>query len=285
MRNSYRICAGAVISRNSKKGSRTMFDNLKYKKLIMILPVAAAVLVSGCKEEEANSAPAPEPVNLAATEDLFAEPVKANPLAADPSAVVVRVNGEDITRGEVLEMMNVAMQQMAGRVSPEQMPQIQGQMYEQIKNDLITKKLIDAAVATANVEVTDADVAEALEQIKSRIPAGQTLEAALATQGTSMDELTENIKNDMGTRKFLETKTEGIEEATEAEAKEFYAANPDNFKKQEGVTASHILIKTDGATNDVAKAELKAELEAVRAQHASPTRSERRSNPSRLRPE
>lgn len=243
-----------------------MFENLVSKKMIMILPVAAAIFMSGCKEEEAASAPAPEPVDLAATEDLFAEPVQANPLTSDPSAVIVRVNGEDITRGEVLEMMNVAMQQMAGRVSPEQMPQIQGQMYEQIKNDLITKKLIDAAVAKANVEISDAEVAEAIEQIKTRIPAGQTLEAALASQGTSMEELTKNIKDDMATRKFLETKTVGIEEATETEAKEFYDANPDNFKKQESVSASHILIKTEGATNDVLKAELKAELEAIRTQ-------------------
>lgn len=242
-----------------------MFDNLVNKKMMLILPVAAALFMTGCKEEEAASAPVPEPVDLAATEDLFAEPVQANPLTSDPSAVVVRVNGEDITRGEVLEMMNVAMQQLAGRVSPQQMPQIQGQMYEQIKNDLITKKLIDAAVAEANVEITDAEVTEAIEQIKTRIPPGQTLEAALAAQGTTLEELSENIKNDMATRKFLETKTVGIEEATEEEAKEFYDSNPDNFKKQESITASHILIKTEGATNDVQKAELKAELEAIRA--------------------
>jgi hypothetical protein len=187
-----------------------MFNNLADKKIMMILPVAALIFMSGCKEEEANAAPAPEVVDLSTTEDLFAEPVQANPLTSDPAAVVVRVNGEDITRGDILEMMNVAMQQLAGRVSPQQMPQIQGQMYEQIKNDLITKKLIDAAVAQADVEVSDADVAEAIEQIKSRIPPGQDLNAALAAQGTSMEELQENIKSDLATRTFLETKTVGI---------------------------------------------------------------------------
>ncbi|MEI6892891.1 MAG: peptidylprolyl isomerase [Pontiella sp.] len=242
-----------------------MFKKLVNKKMMMILPAAATLLITGCQEDATKSAPTPEPIDLAATEDLFTQPVQANPLTSDPTAVVVRVNGEDITRGEILEMMNIAMQQMAGRVSPQQMPQVQAQMYEQIKNDLITKKLIDAAVAIADVEVDAAEVTEALEQIKSRIPQGQTLEAALAAQGTTMEELTENIKNDSAIRKFLETKTEGIEEATAAEAKVFYDANPDNFTKQESVSASHILIKTDGATNEVAKAELKAQLEEIRA--------------------
>ncbi len=242
-----------------------MFDNLVNKKIMMILPVAAALALTGCKEEEAAAAPAPEPVDLAATEDLFAEPVQANPLTQDPSAVVVRVNGEDITRGEILEMMNMAMQQLQGRVSPQQLPQIQQQMYQQIKNDLITKKLIDAAVAAANLTVDPAEIDEAITALKGRIPEGQTLEAALASQGTTLAELKDNIASDMKTRQFLEAKTEGIADATEAEAKEFYDTNPQNFEQQESVAASHILIKTDTATNDVAKAELKAQLEQIRA--------------------
>jgi peptidyl-prolyl cis-trans isomerase C len=240
-----------------------MFDNLFNKKMMIMLPAALTVLMVGC-QEEANSAPAPEVVDLTTTEDLFAQPVQANPLTSDPTAVLVRVNGVDITRGEVLEMMNVAMKQMAGRVSPQQMPQVQSQMYEQIKSDLITKTLIDAAVAQANIVISDEEVTEAIAQIQANIPQGQSLEAALAAQGTTMEELKENIKTDMATRKFLEEKTVGIKDATVEEAQEFYDTHPDNFIKKESVTASHILIKTDGATNDVQKAELKAHLEEIR---------------------
>lgn len=241
-----------------------MFENLVNKKFIMILPVAAALMLTGCKEDEAAKTPAPEPVDLSQTEDLFTEPVKANPLTSDPSLVVVRVNGEDITRGEINQMMNMAMQQLAGRVQPQQMQQVQGQMYEQVKNDLIAKKLIDAAVAMANIEITDEEVVKAIEEIKARIPEGQTLEAALASQGTSLEELTVNIKNDMATRKFLERKTEGIAEASEAEAKEFYDTNPDRFKKPESVSASHILIKFDEGETEEGKAAKKADLEKMR---------------------
>ncbi len=242
-----------------------MFNNLTKYKLAMLAPLAVSLVLTGCKEDEVAQVPAPPPVDLAQTEDLFEQPIKPNPLTTDPAAVVVRVNGADITRGEILELMEAAMQQIAGRVPPQQMQQIQGQMYEQFKNDLITKKLMDAAVDTASIEVTDEDVVKAIDEIRTRIPEGRTLEEALAAQGLTLEKLSENIKNDMKTRKFLEAKTVDVAAATEEEAKEFYDTNPDRFKKPESVTASHILIKFDEGETDESKAAKKASLEKIRA--------------------
>ena len=242
-----------------------MFDNLMTRKSLMILPVATALMFTGCKDNEAVAATPSDSVDLSQTEDLFSQPVKPNPLTTDPSTVVVRVNGEEITRGEIIELVGMAMQQFGGRVQPQQMQELQGQMYQTIKNDLITKKLLDRAVAEANIVVSDEKMSEALEMIKTRIPEDQTLDAALATQGTTLDELKENIKNDIATRQFMEAKTADIVDATEAEAKAFYEASPDQFAKPESVSASHILIKFDPADSDEVKAEKKAELEAIRA--------------------
>ena len=82
-----------------------MFNILMSKKSMMVLPVAAALMLTGCEEEEIANSPEPAPVDLTQTEDLFSAPVKPNPLTTDPAAVVVRVNGEDITLGEINEMM------------------------------------------------------------------------------------------------------------------------------------------------------------------------------------
>jgi len=242
-----------------------MFNKLVKIAFLMVLPIAVAIIFTGCKEEEIAEAPATEQVDLAQTEDLFSQPVQPNPLTTDPDAVLIRVNGEEITRGDIQEVMAVAMQQVAGQVPPQQLQQMQAQMYQRIRDDLIAKKLLDAAMATANVVVSEEEVAKTIEQIKSQpLPEGMTFEAALAAQGTTLEELTENIKEQMATRQFLESKTEGIADATEAEAKEFYDTNPDRFKKPESITASHILIKFDESDTDETKAEKKAQLEAIR---------------------
>ncbi len=242
-----------------------MFDNLSKTRLLAASGLAAAALLfTACKEETAP-VPAPESVDLSQTEDLFAAPVQPNPLTTDPAAVVVRVNGEEITRGEILQILERAMEQVGGRVPPQQLQQVQAQMYGQIKNDLITKKLIDAAVTAANVKVDEAEVDEAIEQIRSRMPEGQTLEEALLSESTTLDELKKNIRDDLATRQFMESKTENIAEATEEEAKEFYDANPDRFAQPESVSASHILIKFAEEDTDESKAGKKAKLEEIRA--------------------
>jgi peptidyl-prolyl cis-trans isomerase C len=241
-----------------------MFKNLTKKKSFMLLPIAVALAITGCEEDEATAAPATGQVDLAQTEDLFAQPIQPNPLNSDPSAVLIRVNGEDITRGEIMEVMGAAMQQVAGQVPPQQMQQMQAQMYQNIKDQLITKKLMDAAIAAAKVEVSAEDLSKAMDEITASVPAGQDLNTALAAAGLTLEKLTANVKEQLATRKFLESKTEGIAAATEADAKEFYDSNPDRFKKPEGVSASHILIKFDEGDTDATKAEKKANLEKIR---------------------
>jgi peptidyl-prolyl cis-trans isomerase C len=249
-----------------------MFNKLAKTTFLMAL-AATALLITGCDEEEVPPVPEAEQVDLTETEDLFAQPVQPNPLTSDPNEVLVRVNGDEITRGEIQEVMAAAMRQMAGQVPPQQMQQMQAQMYQRIRDELITKKLLDAAMADANVEVTDAELTEAIDQIRGNFPPGQDLETALATAGSSMEALTEDVENQLRTRKFLKSKTDGITEATDAEVREFYDSNPDRFQQEERVTASHILISTTPADSEEAKAEKKAQLEGMRVDIVAGTTS------------
>lgn len=241
-----------------------MFNILISKKSMMVLPVAAALVLSGCEEEEMATTPEPAPVDLTQTEDLFSAPIKPNPLTTDPEAVVVRVNGEDITRGEVNEMMAMAMQRFGGQIPPEQLQAVQGQMYGQIKDELINQKLLAAAVAAADIQIDEAEVTKTIDEIRTSLPEDLTLEAALEKEGQSIEMLQENIREDMAKRQLLESKTADVQDATEEEAKEFYDSNPDQFAKPENVSASHILIKFDETDTDETKAAKKAELEAIR---------------------
>ncbi|MCF7849110.1 MAG: peptidylprolyl isomerase, partial [Kiritimatiellales bacterium] len=177
---------------------------------------------------------------------------------------LVRVNGEPITRGELNQVLYAAMQQFAQRVPPDQIEGMRARMADNVKEQLITKKLVDAAIAKSGMTVTETEVTEALDGIRKSVPEGQTLESALLASGTTFEKLTENVKEQILTRKFMEEKVKDVAEATDEEVKTFYDGNPDRFKTPEQVSASHILIKFEPTDTDETKAEKKANLEKIR---------------------
>jgi len=58
-------------------------------------------------------------------------------------------------------------------------------------------------------------------------------------------------KKDLMARLFLEGKTKDVPATTEAEAKDFYEQNKDQFRSPESVHLRHILVKTDKEANDI----------------------------------
>ena len=198
---------------------------------------------------------------FAATKTEATEPAATQAPAVD--TVIIRVNGQDITRGEIDKMVAMGLQQMQSRgqqVPPEMRPRL----LKQAEDNLITQKLVTAAVAKSEIVISDADVAGTLEQIKGSIPGGMTLEAALTAQGTTLEEMKESIKTDMAARQLIESQTGDITEATEADAQAFYDSNTKQFAQPEGASASHILIKFDDAETDQAKAAKKKQIETIR---------------------
>lgn len=224
-----------------------------------LLPITAALILTCSLQNVSAETVATEPV--ATTEVAAAE---SAPQAPNPADVLIRVNGEEITRGEVMEVMSRSLQQMAGRVPPEQLQQLQAQMYGQIKQDMISRKLIDAAVAEANVDISEESFAKQIEEIKTSVPAGQTLESALAAKGMTMEDFTKDVKEEMATRQFLESKVADIADATEADATEYYEKNPQDFEQPAQVSASHILISFNAEDSEEAKAAKKASLVEIK---------------------
>lgn len=199
---------------------------------------------------------------FAATEAEATEPTATQTPAVD--TVIIRVNGEDITRGDIDEMVAMRLQQMQAR--GQQVPaEMRPMLLKQAEDHLITQSLISAAVAKSDIVIADADIAGTLEQIKGSIPAGMTLEAALTAQGMSLEELKEDIKTDMAARQLFERQTGDITEAAEADAQAFYDGNTKQFAQPESASASHVLIKFDEGETDEGKAEKRTRLEKIRA--------------------
>lgn len=217
---------------------------------------------------EATATPTPEEVPQPATEaaTLESTPTQAEAPAAPEykpvqlPEVVATVNGQNISREQLQEIFNAALQGAGAQVqnlSPEQ--QLQG--YNQLLNDLITDKLV--AEASAAEKVSAADVDAEIKKIKTQFPDPALFDEQLKQSGMTVEKLKENISNMLQQQRWMQSQVK-TPEVTEAAAQSFYEANPAEFEQPETVEASHILFMLDqNAPEDVVKAKQEAAIKAA----------------------
>ena len=259
---------------------------LSATKLATVLAVPALAL-SACKQP---TAPAPEaPATPAPTEETAPEQAPEAPAApATPEAtaapeletaptqveapappkfeavqlpeVVATVNGQNITREQLQELFNAALQG-AGSTAENLSPQQQLQGYNQLLNDLIMDKLV--AEASVSEKVTPADIDAEIEKIKGQFPDAALFDQQLQQTGMTVEKLKENISNMLQQQRWMQSQVK-TPEVTEAAAQSFYDSNPTEFEQPETVEASHILFMVDpNAPEDVVKEKQAAAVKAA----------------------
>ncbi|MEI8258318.1 MAG: TonB-dependent receptor plug domain-containing protein, partial [Deltaproteobacteria bacterium] len=186
---------------------------------------------------------------------LFSQPVNTAPMmtaSANPAAVVVVVDGKDITQGEIdgetMKMMDMASRKMP----PERIAQMKDRFAEQAMENLILKTILVGQIDKAGVTISDEEKAEAITKFTNSLPAGVTMDDLIAKNNWTKEEFDKNLTMDLRINKLLESQTQSVAQPTEADLKKFYDENKERFDVPESVTASHILIATEATDDDAA---------------------------------
>ena len=203
----------------------------------------------------ASEAPVAKP-NEAPAETAAPSPAAdAAPAAADNKPielpeVVATVNGENITKQQLQDLFNAALQASGAKVQ-DLNPQQQLGGYTQLLQDLIMDKLV--AEASATEKVSDADVDAELAKIKGQFPDEKAFQEQIAQSGMTPEKLKENIRTGLQQSRWMKSQVKAPE-VTDAQAKAFYDSNIKEFEQPETVKASHILFMVDpDAPADVVK--------------------------------
>ena len=246
----------------------------------IISPVAAAALalLPACK-------PAPSPAVPLATPAPTATPAAATPAASAAPAVsgtnaaaasetaapsvelkdpVAKVNGEDITKAQVVDAFNTAVQ-ASGVKAADLTPEQKMNGYRQILDELIMDKLV--AKAAAGETVSEEDVAAEIAKLKKQFPSEDAFQAQLKEAGQSPDKLQTAIRTMLQQQHWMQSQIKDGDKITEADAKKFYDTNTEEFKNPETVKASHILflVNKDDSEEISKQKEAAAKKAAARA--------------------
>lgn len=238
-------------------------------KIASLLTATALVALTGCKDKTAETQETAD----AATPPAGAASIQASdlgvPVQTDPTKVVVSVADAKLTQGELDTRIDAYMKSRGmAQMPPDRAAAARKDAEEMLIDGFIAETLLLKEADNQKIEVTDKDVDESIEELKTRLPPGMTFESALQNQGMTMEDLRERLQKDVKTRKLMDSRLEEIADASDEDIKKFYEENQPQFEQPETVNARHILVKFGEEDDDAAKATKKADLEKLRKELA-----------------
>lgn len=226
---------------------------------------APAAEVKTEKPAEAKPAPAAEVKAEKAVE------VKAAPAAevkvvkpVDPEAVVVTINGTVIKEKDIAGETNKRLEAQAKRM-PQGM-EINDMMRNQVRMGIVDMKveqaLIEQKLAAKKITVADEQVTKEIEKIAAQQNLKmEDVPAEIAKFGMTMDDLKSQIRMKVQMDLLIASEMKDGEVKDE-DVKKFYDDNPQYFEKPEQARVAHILVMTQGKS-DEEKTAAKTKIEGL----------------------
>lgn len=221
---------------------------------------ASFVLVAFVLASVACSKPAAEEVGTpvpSSTQDAAEAAAPAKPMPAELPEVLARVNDEPVTKSD-FERLIRNIETGRGPIPPDRRDEVLRSALDQ----LITYTVMKQEAAARKVTISDAELDAQLKQMQQQFPDEAEFKKALAARNTSIDQLKADARIDMQIDRMVEAEVAAVS-ATEADAREFYDKNPDQFEQGESVRASHILVMANEQADEATKKQARAKADAV----------------------
>ncbi len=193
---------------------------------VLILP-ALFLLAPGCEKQEKPPGEAPG--------------MSSEAPGQEGSQVWIRVEGTNITRGQVQEQVSMIEQQLKSQyqVSADQLPR--DSIERQAMQSLVQKTVLDQAMEEADISVEAAEITEELANFKDQFPDEQTYQQQLQQNNTTEEQLKDQIRQMLRYEELIEKKLE-IEEPTEDEIAMVYERSKERLKEPAEAKAQHLLL-------------------------------------------
>jgi peptidyl-prolyl cis-trans isomerase C len=228
--------------------------------------VIALLAVGACKKSPAAQAaaagatpPAAAASGTGTPPGTPAPPAPAKPVPTQLPTIVARVNGQDVTKDEFERMVRTLERQAGQSIPPDRRDEILRNMLDR----LVVYTLLSQESKARGIKIEDTDVDAKVQEVRAKYQTQDAFDKALKEQNETADTLRRDARTDLTVNKLMEAELATLPGPSDAEAKDFYGKNPDQFKQDESIRASHILIRVDEKAEAAARAKAKATIEQV----------------------
>jgi len=173
--------------------------------------------------------------------------------------VIAKVNGDEIQRTE----FETTIRNVEGRAGRPVPPEQRDQVYRGVLDDLIAMRLLKQEVKRRQLSATDAEMADAMKQLRQQFPTEDAFKQAVTAQRMTLEQLRDETRTQVLVSKLLQQEVASQIAVKPTEISAFYEKNPDKFQQPEAVRASHILIMVPEGAAPAVKAAARAKAENV----------------------
>lgn len=162
--------------------------------------------------------------------------------------VVATVNGESITKGELIGFLS----------RYEIPPDNEERIYRDAVDTLVNNRLVEQFLSRQNIPVSEDQLKEAINQLQAQLKKdGRDMASALAESNTSMADVRKELSTRLRWIEYLKAK------GTDAELKKFVANNKDMFNGTQ-VKASHIVLEVEPNATPAEKEKIRQKLSSIK---------------------
>ena len=186
--------------------------------------------------------------------------------------ILVKVNGEIVTKTELENRQVAALRQRAQQMSDDELKKAIAAITPDILVDAVDELLLLQRGKELGYKVTDEQFKRVLENIRkeNKLESDEQFNAALKQEGITIEQLRKNLEKQMVIEQVRRVEVAGKVGISESEKQAYYAEHKNEFTTPASLTLRELLVavKSDGksvnvAADDAAKA--KAEGLQVRA--------------------
>ena len=188
--------------------------------------------------------------------------------------ILVKVNGEIITKTELETRQVAALRQRAQQMSDEELKKAIAAITPEILVDAVDELLLLQRGKELGYKVTDEQFKRVLDNIRkeNKIESDEQFNAALKQEGITIEQLRKNLEKQMVINQVQQVEVAGKVGISESEAQAYYDEHKNEFTTAASLTLRELLVavKSDGksvnvAADEAAKAKADALLARARA--------------------
>jgi peptidyl-prolyl cis-trans isomerase C len=238
------------------------------------------MLLLGCGSGDEKKATSDKPVmapppllSYAQTEAATAAP--AAPVAATTegatkngadSSIAVEVDGVKLAKAQLDADMEKKLITLKSQIPPENVEQAKVEIRKGLIEEFVVRTLLKKEITAKKVTVAEKEINDILEEMKTQLPPGVTMDEMLKKNKIDPAKIREEITMNIQINKLVMKDLGGKVKIADKEVTDFYNKNLDKFKQPESVHARHILVSKVAGDTEKIKTEKKAKAEDLRKQ-------------------